>query len=158
MPETASFYPPIRFNAIRLHTPRTPKNNSRQSVKSGGCILNKFKHSRLAYRNNAMIHETLNPVKTDAYPRCCCPRLTDGRQSGKVVPAVFNQAASRRKLLQHGRQAVSFAHRAKAVFFTPASPPAWPFPHGKQGQGATCRGCFMLAVSYPLPFVCHPEP
>lgn len=98
-----------------------------------------------------MIHETLNPVKTDAYPSCC-PRLTATVQRGKAVPAVFNQAASREKLLQHGRQAVSFAHRAKAVFFTPASPLHGLFPMVNRGKArlVAAASCWQFLIPCPL--------
>ena len=104
-----------------------------------------------------MIHETLNPVKTDAYPSCCCPRLTDGRQSGKVVPAVFNQAASRRKLLQLGRQAVSFAHRAKAVFFTPAFPLHGLFPMVNRGKARLVAAATNWQFPTPCPLFATPN-
>ena len=119
--------------------------------------MDKFKHSRLAYKNNAMIHETLNPVKTDIYPiqrRSC---LTNGVQRGKIVPAVFNQAASRRKLLQPGRQAVSFAHRAKAVFFTLASPLHGLFPMVNRGKARLVAAATGWQFPTPCPLFATPN-
>ena len=104
-----------------------------------------------------MIHETLNHVKTDAYPSYCCPRLTDGRQIGKVVPAVFNQTASREKLLQPGRQAVSFAHRAKAVFFTPASPLHGLFPMVNRGKARLVAAATGWQFLTPCPLFATPN-
>ena len=104
-----------------------------------------------------MIHETLNPVKTDAYPSCCCPRLTDGVQRGKIVPAVFNQAASREKLLKPGRQAVSFAHRAKAVFFTPAFPLHGLFPMVNRGKARLVAAATGWQFLTPCPLFATPN-
>lgn len=104
-----------------------------------------------------MIHEILNPVKTDIYPiqrRSC---LTDGVQRGKIVPAVFNQAASREKLLQLGRQAVSFAHRAKAVFFTPASPLHGLFPMVNRGKARLVAAATNWQFLTPCPLFATPN-
>ena len=104
-----------------------------------------------------MIRETLNSVKTDAYPIQRCPSLTNGRQSGKAVPAVFNQAASREKLLQLGRQAVSFAHRAKAVFFTPAFPLHGLFPMVNRGKARLVAAATGWQFLTPCPLFATPN-
>ena len=104
-----------------------------------------------------MIHEILNTVKTDIYPiqrRSC---LTDGVQRGKIVPAVFNQAASREKLLQLGRQAVSFAHRAKTVFFTPAFPLHGLFPMVNRGKARLVAAATNWQFLTPCPLFATPN-
>ena len=104
-----------------------------------------------------MIHETLNPVKTDAYLIQRRSRLTATVQRGKIVPAVFNQAASREKLLQTGRQAVSFAHRAKAVFFTPASPLHGLFPMVNRGKARLVAAATVWQFLTPCPLFATPN-
>ena len=104
-----------------------------------------------------MIHETLNPVKTDAYPIQRRSRLTATVQRGKIVSAVFNQTASREKLLKPGRQAVSFAHRAKAVFFTPAFPLHGLFPMVNRGKARLVAAATGWQFLTPCPLFATPN-
>lgn len=99
----------------------------------------------------------LNTFKTNSYklPQALC--LSKTAHFGKVCAVAVNPATSREKLNKYGKQAVPFAHRAKAVFFTLAFSLYCLFSMVSKGKAR-----FIAAASYwqfltPCPLLATPN-